>query len=185
MARVQEAMARYRDSGDRAGVARMDEWIKSGGFFMGFGVPADEALAASNEAKVTAREQGNAWNMLNAQGEIADIYRRIGDIPRAIREFHTATELYYGLGYVGMLPWLKLLARMEISRGDAVRAATLAAIAQRAVDDLGGELPEEITHVGNPLEDARGLLSEEVFVSSVAKGRAMGFEEAVAYALES
>lgn len=185
MARVQEAMGRYKNIGDRAGVARMDAWMKTGGFFMGFGVPADEALAASNEVVVTAREQGNAWNMINAQGEIADIYRRIGDIPRAIREFHTTTYLFYGLGYLGMLPWMKMLARMEISRGDADRAATLAAIAQRAVEDLGGELPEEITHVGNPLEDARGLLSEEAYVAAVAKGRAMGFEEAIAYALET
>jgi predicted ATPase/class 3 adenylate cyclase len=185
MARVQEAMGRYQNIGDRAGVARMDAWIKAGGFFMGFGVPADEALAASNEVIVTAREQGNAWNMINAQGEIADIYRRIGDIPRAIREFHTTAYLYYGLGYVGMLPWLKLLARMEISRGDADRAAILGAIAQRAVEDLGGELPEEITNVGSPLDDARGLLSEEAYVAAVARGRAMGFEEAVAYALET
>jgi predicted ATPase/class 3 adenylate cyclase len=185
MARVQEAMGRYRNIGDRAGVARMDAWIKTGGFFMGFGVPPDEALAASNEAMVTAREQGNAWNMINAQGEIAEIYRRIGDIPRAIREFHATTELYHGLGYLGMMPWLKVLARLEISRGDGARAATLAAIAQRAVEDLGGELPEEITHVGNPLEDARSLLSKAAWAAAVAKGRAMGFEEAVAYALES
>jgi tetratricopeptide (TPR) repeat protein len=185
MARVQEAMGRYRNIGDRAGVARMDAWIKTGGFFMGFGVPADEALAASNEVIVTAREQGNAWNMINAQGEIAGVYRRLGDIPRAVEAFRTTTELYVGLGYLGMLPWLKLLASMEISRGDANRAATLAAIAQRAVEELGGELPEEITQVGNPLEDARGLLSEEAYVAAVARGRAMGFEEAVAYALET
>jgi len=185
MARVQDAMGRYRNIGDRAGVARMDAWIKTGGFFMGFGVPADEALAASNEVIVTAREQGNAWNMINAQGEIAGVYRRLGDIPRAMEAFRTTTELYVGLGYLGMLPWLKLLASMEISRGDANRAATLAAIAQRAVEELGGELPEEITQVGNPLEDARGLLSEEAYVAAVANGRAMGFEEALAYALES
>ena len=36
--------------------------------------------------------------------------------------------------------------------------------------------------VGNPLEDSRNLLSDEAFASAVTKGRAMGFEEAVAYA---
>ena len=185
MARVQEAMDRYRNIGDRAGVARMDAWIKTGGFFMGFGVPADEALAASKEVIVTAREQGNAWNMINAQGEIAGIYRQIGDIPRAIEAFRTTTELYVGLGYLGMLPWLKMLARLELERGDGERAATLGAIAERAIENLGGELPEEITHVGNPLEDARGLLSEAAYVRAVAKGRVMDFEEAVAYALET
>lgn len=185
MSRVQEAMERYRIAGDRAGIARMDAWIRAGGFLMGFGVPADDALASTNEAIEAAREQGNAWDMMNSQGEIADIYRRIGDIPRAIREFHTTTELYYGLGYVGMLPWLKLLARLEIARGNPDRAATLAAVAQRAVEDLGGELPEEMTQVGNPLEDARGLLSEEALARAIAKGRAMDFDEAVAYTLET
>jgi hypothetical protein len=149
------------------------------------GVSAEAALASTREAIEAAREQGNAWDMVNYQGELADIYRRMGDIPRAIREFQTTTELYYGLGYLGMLPWLKLMARLELERGAAERAAVLATVAQRAVDDLGGELPEELTQVGNPLEDARALLSEDAFGLAEARGRAMSFEEAVAYTLES
>jgi predicted ATPase/class 3 adenylate cyclase len=185
MSRAGEAMQRYRGLGDRAGAARMDAWMRSAAFFMGLGGPVDDALAAAREAIEAAREQGNAWDMANWQGELSDIYRRSGDVPRAIREFHATAEIYYGLGYLGMLPWLKLLARLELQRGDAQRAATLAAIAERAVEDLGGELPDEMTQAGNPLEDARGLLSDEAFVSAVARGRAMGFEEAVAYTLET
>jgi tetratricopeptide (TPR) repeat protein len=185
MSRVQVATERYRNAGDRAGAARMDAWLQAGGFLMGMGVSAEEALASTREAVEAAREQGNAWDMVNYQGEIADIYRRMGDIPRAISEFQTTTELYYGLGYLGMLPWLKLLARLELMRGNAERAAILAAVAKRAVDDLGGELPEEMTQVGNPLEDARRVMPEEAFTDAVATGRAMSFDEAVAYALES
>ena len=109
----------------------------------------------------------------------------MGDLPRAIQEFHVTTEAYYDLGYLGMLPWLKLLARLEIERGNADRAAVLATIAQRAVEDLGGELPEEMTQVGNPLEDARSSLPQEEFEAAVTKGRTMSFEEAVAFTLES
>jgi len=185
MSRAHEAMERYRRDGDRAGVARVNAWLTAGSFLMGFGVPYEQALASTIEAVEAAREQGNAWNMVNSQGEIADIYRRIGEIPRAIKEFQITTELYYALGYVSMLPWLKLLARMELLRGNPLRAATLAATAQRAVEDLGGELPEEMTQVGNPLEDARGLLSEEAYAAARTKGRAMNFDEAVAYALEA
>jgi hypothetical protein len=162
----------------------MDAWLRTGAFFMGFATDYEDALAASHEAMEASREHGDAWAMTNSQGEIADIYRRIDDIPRAIREFRITTELFYSLGYLGMLPWLKLLARLEISHRDPERAATLAAIAQRAVEDLGGELPEELTQVGNPLEDSRGQLSEKAFASAVTKGRAMSFEEAVAFALE-
>ncbi len=110
--------------------------------------------SVTHAAIEAAREQGNAWDVANDQGELADIYRRMGDVPRAIEEFKATTELYYELGYVGMLPWLKLLARLEIDRGNAERGATLAAIAQRAVEEIGGELPEEFTQVGDPLADA-------------------------------
>ena len=185
MARSREAMERYRSVGDRLGVARMDAWLRSGSYLIGLGTSSDDALAASMEAIEAARERGNALDMLYWQSELAEIYRRIGDIPRAIREFHTATELYYEMGYVGMLPWLKLLARLELDRDNAERATTLAAIAVRAVEDLGGELPEQITHVGTPLEDARKLLAEEAYASAVARGRAMTYDEAVAYALET
>jgi non-specific serine/threonine protein kinase len=185
ISRVQTAIERYRAAGDRAGVARMDTWLKAGGFFMGMGVSAEQALASTREGVEAAREQGNAWDMVNYQGEIADIYRRMGDVPRAIREFQTTTEIFYGLGAVGSLPYLKLMARLELMRDRPERAATLAAIAQRAVDDVGGELPEELTQVGNPLEDARRLLSEEAFARAVTEGIAMSFDEAVAYTLES
>jgi len=50
---------------------------------------------------------------------------------------------------------------------------------------LSGELPEELTQVGNPLEDARGQLSEEAYAAALTKGRAMSFDEAVAYTLEA
>jgi len=183
-ARAEEAKSRYGHAGDRSGVARMHAWLVTGAFLMGFGVPADQALAATNEAIAAAREQGNAWDMINWQGELADIYRRIGDVPRAIHEFQATAELYHGLRYMGALPWLKLLARLELERGDAERAAVLAAVAARAVEDLGGELPEEITKVGDPLSDARGLVPENVYARAVAKGREMTFDEAVAFVME-
>ena len=46
--------------------------------------------------------KGNAWDMAQSQGELADIYRRMGDVQSAIREFRTTTEIYYELGYLGM-----------------------------------------------------------------------------------
>ena len=185
MSRAQEALQRYRSAGDRAGIARLDFWIRSAYFFMGLGGTAEEALVVTREAIESAREQGNAWDMTQSQGELADIYRRMGDIPQAIKAFQTVSEVYYGLGYLGMLPWLKLLARLEFDRGNAERAATLATVAQRAIEDLGGELPEEMIQLGNPLEDARGVLAEEKFEGAVSRGRSMSFEEAVAYTLES
>jgi hypothetical protein len=41
------------------------------------------------------------------------------------------------------------------------------------------------TQAGDPLEDARQLLSADDYARGVEEGRAMTFEEAVAYALET
>ncbi len=185
MERAAEALQRYGGAGDRAGIARLDFWIKSAAFFMNLGGTAEEALAVTRAAIDSARAQGNAWDMANSQGEMADIYRRMGDIPSAIREFNITAELYYALGYIGMLPWLKLLARLEVDRGNWERAATLAAVAKHAVEDLGGELPEEMIQVGDPLSDARVQLPAGAYERALERGRAMSFEAAVAFALEA
>jgi tetratricopeptide (TPR) repeat protein len=182
--RADEALSRNLAAHDRAGMARMNDWKTAGAFFMGFGVSGEQALAATNEAVEASRELGNAWDMVNYLGELADINRRMGNTDRAAEDFKATAELYYSLGYFSMLPWLKLLARIEINRGNMERAATLAAVAAQAVEALGGELPETMIQVGNPLEDARGALSEEVFEQAAARGRAMDYEEALAFVVE-
>jgi hypothetical protein len=116
-------------------------------------------------------------------GSRAMIYHRTGDIPRAIDAFQQSTRLWYEIGHVGMLPWLKLLAQLELTRGNVERSACLAAIAERAVEEMGGELPESMTGVSNPLEEARKLLTEEQFARAREEGRAMNLDQAVAYAL--
>jgi hypothetical protein len=83
-----------------------------------------------------------------------------------------------------MLPWLKLLAAMELAEGRLERAVRLAAIAARAVEDLGGELPEALMRAGNPLEEARPLLTEDDYARLVAEARAMSFADAVGYVLD-
>ena len=123
MSRVREATERYQSAGDRAGATRMDAWLKAGGFFMRMGVSAEDALTSTQDALDAARERGNAWDMVNYQGEIADIYRQSGDVPRAISEFKKTVEIFYELGPLGALPYMKLMARMELLRGDPERAA--------------------------------------------------------------
>jgi hypothetical protein len=183
--RARDALARFDALGDRAGVARVAAWLSTGPFLLGLGGSVEEALAASHAAIEESRRIGNAWDMGNWQGTVADIRRQMGDLDGAIEAFEIAIRTYADLGYVGMLPWLKLLASLEIERGHAERAVRLAAIAARAVEELGGELPEEMTHAGDPLADARRLLSEEAYERALAEAQEMTFEEAVAYALDT
>jgi hypothetical protein len=82
-----------------------------------------------------------------------------------------------------MLPFMKMGAALELSLGRPERAARLAAVAERAVEDIGGELPAAMIGDINPLEQARSLLPEDVFARAVEEGRAMTFDEAAACAL--
>jgi hypothetical protein len=88
------------------------------------------------------------------------------------------------MGNVGMLPWAKMGAVLELALGQPERAVRLAAIAARAVDDLGGELPESLMGPGDPLEETRLVLAEDEHARGVEEGRAMDFDQAVAYILE-
>jgi predicted ATPase/class 3 adenylate cyclase len=180
---AEEALELYRTANDHAGVANVSAWLTAGAYFMGAVTNAEAALAALGEALEISRRLGRPYNTLDWIGSRVLIYLRIGDIPRAIDANREATRLWYEIRHVGMLPWVKVLAHLELRRGNIERSARLAAIAERAVEDMGGELPESMTGVGNPLEEARKLLTEEQFARARDEGRAMNLDQAVAYAL--
>ncbi len=183
--RAQEAAGRYRELGDRAGAARLDAWLTTGPYVMGMAGSGEAALAAAEEARDASHEAGHAWDTANWQGTAAMILRRMGDPSSALRAFGETTRIFRDLGYVAMLPWLKFAARVELELGRPARAVRLGAVAARAVEEIGGELPEQMVQAGDPLADARELLSEGEYALGVEEGRAMGFDEAAAYALES
>ena len=180
---AEEALDRYRMANDPAGVANINAWLITGAFFMGAGGSAEAALDALDRAIEVSRELGRPYEMLDWMGSRALIYQRVGDIPRAIDAFMESTRVWYSIGHVGMLPWVKVLAHLELRRGNAERATRLAAIAERAVEEMGGELPDSMSGVGNPLAEARELLTEEQFDRARDEGRAMNIHQAVAYAL--
>jgi predicted ATPase/class 3 adenylate cyclase len=180
---AQEAQDRYRMANDPVGVANISTWLINGAYFMGAGGSAEAALEASGEALKISLEHGRTYDALDWIGSQGLIYLRIGDIPRAIEANRTATRLWYEIRHVGMLPWVKVLAHLELQRGNVERAVRLGAIAERAVEEMGGELTEAMSGIGNPLDKARKLLPEEQFGRAREEGRAMNIDQAVAYAL--
>jgi predicted ATPase/class 3 adenylate cyclase len=182
--RVEEALEHYRRVDDRGGVALVTAWLRYGEYATGMGGSMEGALAATRDAIEVSRQLGRTHDVADWLGALVQIYRIAGDYPRATQAFREVTEVWYGVGNVGMLPWLKLLAALELAQGRPGRAVRLAAIAARAVEELGGELPEAVTGLGNPMEEARQLLAEDEYARAVEEGRAMTFDEAVAYALE-
>lgn len=182
--RTTAAIDHYRKAGDDASAALTAADLRASAYFMAAGGTFEDALAATREAIQITRAHGRAYNEADLLGSLSGIHQMAGDYPSAIEAFVETTRLWYEIGNFAMLPWLKLLAAMELAEGRLERAVRLAAIAARAVEDLGGELPEALMRAGNPLEEARPLLTEDDYARLVAEARAMSFADAVGYVLE-
>lgn len=98
---------------------------------------------------------------------------------------HPTLRLWHDLGTLGRLPLgLKILAAVELLKGRPERAVRLGAAAERFNDEIGGELPDAIAQLGDPVEEARPLLGTAEHARAVTEGGSMSIEEQIAYALD-
>ena len=67
--------------------------------------------------------------------------------------------------------------------GHPRRAVRLEAAARRLSEDVGGDLFQVFGQLGDPIEEARGLLDPEEHARAVEEGRSLSLDEQVAYAL--
>ncbi len=74
---------------------------------------------------------------------------------------------------------MKFIADLELAQGRAERAVRLAAAARKFLAQLGGEVAESLSGVGDPVEEAREHLPPEVHTRAAAEGRAMTLERAM------
>jgi len=84
----------------------------------------------------------------------------------------------------GLALSLDNLADLEITEGNADRAMRLAGASEAIKEGVGGQAPPDLITLPDPKERARPLLSEEEVRAAWEEGRAMSFEEAIAYARE-
>jgi tetratricopeptide (TPR) repeat protein len=184
--RAEAARDEYRRIGDRAGELVTAAWLRTGPFLMGIGGSLDDAVAATLESIEVSRQLGRAVDEADGLGTLVTIYQTAGDFPRALELFRETTRLWWQMGNVGMLIWLKMGAKLELAVGRPERAARMAAIAAQAVEELGGELPEGLIGPGDPLEETRHILPADEYARAVAEGRAMAsnLDDVAAYILE-
>ncbi|CAN5473854.1 hypothetical protein BH24CHL9_BH24CHL9_14610 [soil metagenome] len=178
------ALERYRQLGDGDGVVLVDAWLRAGAYLANAGGTFEDAVAAVTGALEVLRRSGRAHEEADGLGTLASIYAKAGDYPRALEHFRETTRAWQRMGNVGMLPWARMVAVLELALGRPERAVRLAAIAARAVEDLGGELPEALMGPGDPLEETRLVLAEDEHARGVEEGRAMDFDQALAYILD-
>ncbi len=174
----------YERADDRGGTTRVESFLVTGAYLMGGGGSKDEAIAAIRRALAVAREQGRLFDEADLLGSIGFVQFRAGEYEDALAAFRESVRLWRAARNVGMAPYLKMGAALELRLGRHDRAARLAAAAARAVDEMGGELPSAMIGDINPLDEVANLLSPDDFAQAVEDGRAMSFDEAMTYALE-
>jgi predicted ATPase len=181
---VKEGLKLFREIGNKWGIATglnyLGEILRSQGDY-------ERAAPVYEESLTLNREIGNTWAVVTSSVNLAWVALHQGDYKRAEALFKESLIPARDLKAPYIVSEnLMALADVAIQAGDAERAARL----------LGASagLSETTGYVLNPFDrevfdryvaSARGALDEERFSSAWAEGRAMTFEQAIAYALAS
>ena len=108
-----------------------------------------------------------------------------GDIEQAEEFFRSSLITLCEVGY--KYPVATLLSDMSgpaSARGESERAARLLGASEVQFETLGFRLQAgDQFEVDKYIAEAKNLLSEDAFAAAWSEGRAMSFDEAVAYAL--
>ncbi len=177
-------MELYQRAGDDDLAALVSVWIRLAPVVTGKGGDIQAAVDAATQGLEINRRLGRSHDVADYLEASAMLYRVVGDTRRADEAAREALRMWHELGTLGRLPLgLKILAAVELLGGRPERAVRLGAAAERYNDEIGGELPDAIAQLGNPVEEARPRLGPEEHARAVFEGRSMSLEEQVAYAL--
>ncbi len=180
-----ESADHYRRAGDEVGETIVGAWVRVAPVVMGHGGDVAGALQGIEEVIELNRRLGRTHEVADWLETLPMIYRAIGDFARADPPARASLKTWFELGTLGRLPLgLKILAAVELGKGRPERAVRLGAAAERYNDEIGGELPDVIAQLGDPVEEARPMLEPGEHARAVAEGRSMSLEEQIAYALE-
>ncbi len=183
--RAEESRDRYRQAGDELSATLVESWLLAAPVILGYGGDVEAAVEATRTAIEVNRRLGRSHEVADLLEARAMIYRAIGDVPRADDAARDTLRLWHELGTLGRFPLsLKILAAVELLKGRPERAIRLGASAERYNDEIGGELPDAIAQLGDPVEEARPMLGAAEHAQAVAAGRSMSLDEQIAYALE-
>jgi tetratricopeptide (TPR) repeat protein len=183
VAPLRESLEIFERIGDRAEAAAtrvlvaMGEGFQSGDFRPG--------IAAARAAIAIHREAGRVYDAADLVAQLAFGQRVAGDAEAAVVTGQEAIRRFYEMRYLGRIPsGLKAQASLYLILGQPERAARLSGAAARLVDELGGDIPDELMLGPDTLDATRALLTDDEFARAVDEGRRMSVEEAVAYALD-
>jgi tetratricopeptide (TPR) repeat protein len=182
--KLEEALALYREIGDKAGEGNILWALGSYNYFIKAGAPAEhwyrESLALHRESGHRTME---AWSLhMLALVQIGD-----GEMIESASHAREALAIFRDAGDVGGITLiLDDLASIAVAAGDPPRAGRLYGAARHLQTTSGTVLANyvEETYDQYNAPSPRSVLSPDDFDRYAAEGARMGLDEVVAYALE-
>ncbi len=182
--KLEEALALYREIGDKAGEGNILWALGSYAYFTVSGLPAEHWYRESLELHRQAGHRTmEAWSL----HMLALVQIGHGEYGESAQHAREALGIFQDAGDVGGITLiLDDLASIAIAAGDAPRGARLYGAARQLQATSGTMLANyvEETYDSYNAPSPRSALSPEDFDRYTAEGARMGLDEIVAYALE-
>ena len=179
----EESWALRREGGDRTGLAGV---LLSWGLLQLIQGDYEGARQRLTESMDIAQEIGDTMTVSFATNSLGVIALELGDRALADTHLRESLELFWRLGErYGISIGLDALGGIAAAEGRGQAAARLLGAGDAQREQIGTrQQPEQQGNFNRYLAAARSLLGEAAFEAAWAEGRAMGTEEAIAYALE-
>jgi predicted ATPase/class 3 adenylate cyclase len=176
-----EARDLYQSLGDRAGAARAGNFIGLSMFRSG---DYEGALRNTREARQIVMDLGKRFEAADMGGILALSLSRLGDHAGAYRVLVDTLDMFVTVGNLpSIAPILDLASVVELEHGDVERALRLIGASDAIRERAGGGLSSlDILRLENPRTSALRTVPAEEVERLTAEGRAMSFEQALAYA---
>jgi predicted ATPase/class 3 adenylate cyclase len=182
--KLEEALAIYREIGDKAGEGNILWALGSYAYFTAAGLPAEHWYRESLELHRQAGHRTmEAWSL----HMLALVQIGHGEYAESTQHAREALDIFRDAGDVGGITLiLDDLASISVAAGDAPRGARLYGAARHLQATSGTMLANyvEETYDSYNAPSPRSVLSPEDFERYAAEGAGMGLDEVVAYALE-
>jgi predicted ATPase/class 3 adenylate cyclase len=144
------------------------------------------AVVAIRDAVALQRQEGDKMSLAESLMALAAVEYATGEPASADRHVQEAFRTHIeDRNLIGAAFGLTPMAVVALRAKRYARAVTLAAASARWQDELGGGPPPFVRkYYVDPEQAAREHLTEDEYEAAVAQGRAMSFDQAVAFALE-
>ena len=182
--KLEEALALYREVGDKAGEGNILWALGSYDYFTAAGAPAEHWYREALELhRASGHRTMEAWSL----HMLALLQVGTGEYVESTQHAREALAIFQDAGDVGGITLiLDDLASIAVAAGDAPRGGRLYGAARHLQATSGTMLANYVdeTYEQYKAPSPRSALSPEDFERYVAEGARMGLDEVVAYALE-